>query len=114
MAKEKRWDRVYNVNIAGGIRAVKSIRKLAEVGDWITADHQGRGGGDRPIWDCAQQGRVGYSAMGGRPVTNVITGNGHAFRHTSKAEAELTLWLAQTTGSGMIPWFVWLASVYEL
>ena len=113
VAKEKRPDTVYNVNIAGGIHAVQSIRKLAEVGEWLTADHQGRGGGDRPIWDCAQQGRVGYSAMGGKPVTNVVTGNGHSFRHTSKAPAELRLWLAQTTASGMIPWFVWLGSKPE-
>jgi len=99
--------------IRRGIHAVQSIKKLAEVGEWLTADHQGRGGGDRPIWDCAQQGRVGYSAMGGKPVTNVVTGNGHSFRHTSKVPAELQLWLAQTTASGMIPWFVWLGSKPE-
>ena len=110
VAKERRADCVYNINIAGGIYAVQSIKKLAEVGEWLTADHQGRGGGDRPIWDCAQQGRVAWSAMGGKPVTNVVTGNAHAFRHTSKVAAELKLWLAQTTASGMIPWFVWLGA----
>ncbi len=113
VAKEQRADRVYNVNIAGGISAVQSIRKLAEVGEWITADHQGRGGGDKPIWDCSQQGRVGYSAMGGKPVTNVVTANAHSWRHTSKVPAELELWLAQTTASGMVPWLVWLGSRTE-
>src|SRR6266536_6593110 len=32
VAREGRKDRVYNLNIAGGIRAVQSIRKLAEIG----------------------------------------------------------------------------------
>src|SRR5439155_21244136 len=94
VSHEGRKDRVYNVNIAGGIHAVQSIRKLAEVGAWITADHQGRSG-DTPIWDCAQQGRVAYSAMGGKPVTNVVTGNASTWRHSSRGDEEITLWLAQ-------------------
>jgi hypothetical protein len=108
-AREGRSDRVYNVNIAGGIHAVQSIKKLAEVGAWLTADHQGRSD-NTPIWDCAQQGRVAYSAMGGKPVTNVVTGNASSWRHTSRGDEEITLWLAQTTASGMIPWYVWLGS----
>ncbi len=113
VAKEKQSGRVYNVNIEGGINAVQSIRKLAEVGEWLTADHQGRAGGDKPIWDCSQQGRVAYSAMLGKPVTNVVTANAHSFRHTSKIGAELGLWLAQTTASGMIPWLVWMGGAPE-
>jgi hypothetical protein len=109
VAREGRKDRVYNVNIAGGIHAVQSIKKLAEVGAWLTADHQGRSG-DTPIWDCAQQGRVAYSAMGGKPVTNVVTGNASTWRHSSRGDEEITLWLAQTTASGMVPWYVWLGS----
>jgi hypothetical protein len=109
VCREGRKDRVYNVNIAGGIHAVQSIKSLAEVGQWLTADHQGRSG-DTPIWDCAQQGRVAYSAMGGKPVTNVVTGNASSWRHTSRGDEEITLWLAQTTASGMVPWYVWLGS----
>ncbi len=109
VAREGRPDRVYNVNIEGGIHAVQSIKKLAEVGAWLTADHQGRSG-DTPIWDCAQQGRVAYSAMGGKPVTNAVTGNASTWRHSSRGEEEITLWLAQTTASGMVPWYIWLGS----
>ena len=109
VSREGRRDRVYNLNIAGGIHAVQSIRKLAEIGSWITADHQGRSG-DTPIWDCAQQGRVAYSTMGGKPVTNVVTGNAGTWRHSSRGDKEITLWLAQTTASGMVPWYVWLGS----
>lgn len=109
VAREGRPDRVYNVNIEGGIRAVQSIKKLAEVGSWLNADHQGRSG-DTPIWDCAQQGRVAYSAMGGKPVTNAVTGNASTWRHSSRGDEEITMWLAQTTASGMVPWYIWLGS----
>jgi hypothetical protein len=110
VAKEKRWDCVYNINVAGGIGAVLSIKKLAEVGAWLTADHQGRQG-DTPIWDCTQQGRVAYAGMKGRPVANVIGSYSTTqpyWRHSSKSPAEATIWMAQCTASGMVPWYVWL------
>jgi hypothetical protein len=104
---------VYNVNIAGGIGAVQNLNKIGEKAEWITCDHQGRGG-NTPIWDCAQQGRVAFAVMKGKPVTNVVgikTGN---WRHSTKSEAETILWLAQTSSSGMIPWWVYLGSeVYD-
>jgi hypothetical protein len=106
-------DHVYNLNIAGGIHAVQNIKSLAETGEWITADHQGRSGGFTPIWDCSQQGRVGYASMGNKPVANVVTANAHNWRHTSKIQPEMELWLAQTAASGMIPWLVWMGSEVE-
>jgi len=112
-AKSTGTDHVYNLNIAGGIRAAQSINSLAAVGEWITSDHQGRSGGNTPIWDCSQQGRVGLSAMGSKPVTNVVTANAHNWRHTSKGRAELEMWLAQTVATGMVPWLVWMGSELE-
>jgi len=100
---------VYNVNIAGGIGAIQDLQKVGNLSDWITTDHQGRGGGT-PIWDCAQQGKVAYAVMKGRPVTNVVGTKTGPWRHSSNSEAETRLWLAQTTSSGMIPWLVWLGS----
>src|SRR2546429_6342212 len=44
-------------------------------------------------------------------LTNVAGAYSNAqpvWRHVSKAPAELTLWLAQTTANGMVPWFHWL------
>ncbi|MFC0772396.1 alpha-amylase family protein [Terrimonas alba] len=100
---------VYNVNIAGGIGAIQDLQQVGNLADWITTDHQGRGGGT-PIWDCAQQGKVAYAVMKGRPVTNVVGTKTGPWRHSSNSEAETNLWLAQTTSSGMIPWLVWLGS----
>lgn len=105
--KKKGSHIVYNVNIAGGIGAIQDLQKVGNLSDWITTDHQGRGGGT-PIWDCAQQGKVAYAVMKGRPVTNVVGTKSGPWRHSSNSEAETILWLAQTTSSGMIPWWVWL------
>ena len=107
--KKKNAKLVYNVNIAGGIGAIQDLQKVGNISEWITTDHQGRGG-NTPVWDCAQQGKVAYAVMKGRPVTNVVGTKTGPWRHSSNTDAETTLWLAQTTSSGMIPWLVWLGS----
>ncbi|WP_276502782.1 alpha-amylase family protein [Terrimonas pollutisoli] len=113
VVNEKKSGIIYNVNIAGGIGAIQNIKKIGDKAKWITCDHQGRGG-NTPVWDCAQQGRVAYSVMKGKPVTNVVGIKTGAWRHSTNSEAETMLWLAQTTSSGMIPWWVYLGSeVYD-
>ncbi len=115
VAKEKNSNSIYVGNLGGGIHTVKSVKKLAEVAGWFNADHQGRSG-DTPIWSCTQQGRVAQSVMNGRTITNVTgaySNSSIVWRHTSKSPAETTLWLAQTTASGMVPWFHWLGGTPE-
>jgi len=115
VAKEKRADSVYVGNLGGGRRTVKNVKKLGEVAGWFNADHQGRAG-DTVIWDCAQQGRVAQSVMKGRTITNVTGAYSNSrltWRHTAKAPAETTMWMAQTTASGMVPWFHWLGGSPE-
>ncbi len=115
IARERSPESVYVGNLGGGIDTVKDVKEISGAAAWFNADHQGRSG-ETPIWNCAQQGRVAQSVMQGRTITNVAGAYSNSqpvWRHVSKAPAELTLWLAQTTASGMVPWFHWLGGSPE-
>lgn len=108
-ATEKKWDSVFFGNLHCNLRAVKNLKKLSEVAAWFNLDGQGRGGDVHPLWYCSQQGRVAQSVMKGRTITNVVgsyaTSNYTIWRHSSKPAEEAVLWMAQTTASGMVPWY---------
>ena len=115
VAKERNPESVDVGNLGGGIRNVKSVKKLGDVAGWFNADHQGRSG-NTVIWNCAQQGRVAKSVMKGRTITNVTgaySNSSVTWRHVSKSAPEMTLWMAQTVASGMVPWFHWLGGSPE-
>jgi hypothetical protein len=84
--------------------------RIGRAAGWFNADHQGRSG-NTPIWDCSLQGRVAAAIMKGGTATNVTGAYANTqplWRHTAKSPAEIAMWLAQTTASGMVPWFHWL------
>ena len=113
--RKARRDSVYVGNLGGGIRTVKDMWRIGQTAGWFNADHQGRSG-NTPIWDCSLQGRVAAAMMKGRTATNVTGAYANTqplWRHTSKSPAEATLWMAQTTASGMVPWYHWLGASPE-
>jgi hypothetical protein len=115
VAKESTRDSVYVGNLGGGIRTVKDLWRIGRTAGWFNADHQGRSG-NTPIWDCSLQGRVAAAVMKGGTATNVTGAYANTqplWRHASKAPAEATLWMAQTTASGMVPWYHWLGASPE-
>src|SRR6476660_6646943 len=110
IAREASSEAVYVGNLGGGIRTVKDMWRIGRTAGWFNADHQGRSG-NTPIWDCSLQGRVAAAMMKGGTATNVTGAYANRqplWRHTTKSPAETTMWLAQTTASGMVPWFHWL------
>jgi len=115
VAREGARDSVYVGNLGGGIRTVKDIWRIGRTAGWFNADHQGRSG-NTPIWDCSLQGRVAAAVMKGGAATNVTGAYANTqplWRHVAKSPAEATLWMAQTTASGMVPWYHWLGASSE-
>lgn len=110
IAREGSSEAIYVGNLGGGIRTVKDMWRIGRTAGWFNADHQGRSG-NTPIWDCSLQGRVAAAVMKGGTTTNVTGAYANTqplWRHTAKSPAEIAMWLAQTTASGMVPWFHWL------
>jgi hypothetical protein len=107
LAKEKKGSSFFFANLGGGIHAGPNLAQLGEICAWFQADNQGRGGQDEPIWGCTLQGRVCNAVLDGKIAANVVglwsTGP-IRWRESTKSPAEATIWLAETSASGMTPY----------
>lgn len=112
IAKEKSPDNIFFGNLGGGYRTGLDLLTLARHCEWFNADNQGRTS-PSPGWGASQQGRVAYSVMKGKTVTNVTgawsTGS-PMWRNAAKSPAEAEMWMAQTAASGMAIWYHWLGA----
>jgi hypothetical protein len=107
LAKERKASNFFFANLGGGVHAGPNLVSLGEVCEWFQGDNQGRGGQDEPIWGCTLQGRVCNAVLGGKAAANVVglwsTGS-IRWRESIKSAAEATMWLAETSASGMTPY----------
>jgi hypothetical protein len=103
IAKEKRPENLYVLNLGSGMAATVNLPAMSEGARWVNNDHQGRPD-NGPIWDAAQQGRASWGIMKGRTTSIVVgaysTTNRPYWRWTSKAPLEMKMWMNQATASG--------------
>ncbi len=108
IAKEKKADSFFFANSGGNVRGGPNLDRLGKIAAWFQADNQGRTNGDPAVWGCSLQGRVCNAIMDGKFATNVTAGystGGVPWRNASKSPAEATMWLNETSASGMVPYY---------
>ena len=108
IAKEKKPDSFFFANLGGGVRGGPNLNRLGNIAAWFQADNQGRTNGDPAVWGCSLQGRVCNAIMNGKFATNVTAAystGGVVWRNASKNPAEARTWMAQTSASGMVPYY---------
>ena len=107
LAKKKKATSFYFANLGGGVEGGPNLAKLGEICEWFQADNQGRGGEAAPVWGCTLQGRVCNAVLDGKMAANVVglwsTGEVR-WRESTKSPAEATMWLDETSASGMTPY----------
>jgi len=111
LAKEKKPSNFFFANSGGGVRSAMNLDRLGKLCAWFQGDNQGRGGEDAPVWLCALQGRVCSSIQDGKMAANVTGGWSTGpvrWRNAAKSPAEATMWLSQTSASGMVPYYHWI------
>jgi hypothetical protein len=108
IAKEKKPDSFFFVNLGGNVRGGPNLDRLGKIAAWFQADNQGRTNSDSAIWGCSLQGRVCNAIMDGKFATNVTaaysTGS-VVWRNASKNPEEARMWLNETSASGMVPYY---------
>ena len=107
IAKEKKPESFFFANLGGNVRGGPNLHRLGEIAAWFQADNQGRTYDD-PVWGCSLQGRVCNAIMDGKFAANVTAAYSTGtitWRNESKNPAEAQMWLNETLGSGMVPYY---------
>jgi len=112
IAKQGRSDRFYTGNLTGGLRGGQlDLTELTKTAEVFLADNQNRGAG-LPVWDSAQQARLGHDIMGTRAVFNLTGGWAKGastwWRNATANVAEIQSRMAQTAAAGGAVHFHWL------
>jgi hypothetical protein len=111
LAKERKPSNFFFANSGGGVRSAMNLDRLGKLCSWFQGDNQGRGGEDAPVWLCSLQGRVCNSIQDGKMSANVTGGWSTGpvrWRNAAKSPAEATMWMSQTSASGMVPYYHWI------
>ena len=113
IAKEKKPESFFFANSGGNVRGGPNLDRLGKIVQWFQADNQGRTYDEPSIWGCSLQGRVCNAVLDGKVAANVTaaysTGS-PGWRNASKSAEEARIWLAQTSASGMRPYFHFVGS----
>ena len=113
IAKEKKQDSFFFANLGGNVRGGPNLSRLGKIAAWFQADNQGRTYDDPAVWGCSLQGRVCNAIMDGKFATNVTAAystGAITWRNESKNPAEAQMWLNETLGSGMVPYYHFVGS----
>ena len=113
IAKEKKSDSFFFANSGGNVRSGPNLDRIGKVISWFQADNQGRTYDEPAIWGCSLQGRVCNAVLDGKVAANVTAAYSTGivgWRNASKNPEEARMWLAQTSASGMRPYFHFVGS----
>ncbi|MGA8729331.1 MAG: alpha-amylase family protein [Terracidiphilus sp.] len=113
IAKDKKQDSFFFANLGGNVRGGPNLSRLGKIAAWFQADNQGRTYDDPAVWGCSLQGRVCNAIMDGKFATNVTAAystGAITWRNGSKNPAEAQMWLNETLGSGMVPYYHFVGS----
>jgi hypothetical protein len=113
IAKEKKQDSFFFANSGGNVRGGPNLDRIGKIAAWFQADNQGRTYDEPAIWGCSLQGRVCNAVLDGKVAANVTAAYSTGvvgWRNASKNADEARMWLAQTSASGMKPYFHFVGS----
>lgn len=92
------------------------LKAAGELADILIADHQARSG-NTPPWSAARTGKRYRAVMGKKPSIGIFSvglEEPYRWKDSVQSEAEIRIWVAEATASGLRPWFTkFSATLYD-